>query len=198
MQNKLTINRIAKISILAVIAYIFMFFEFPLPFIAPPFYKIDFSEVVVMIGGFALGPISAIVIEALKILLNLLFSGTDTMFIGELSNFIVGISFVVPASLIYRKNKTKNQAIIGMVVGGILMTIVGFITNLYAIIPAYVNIMGFESEMIIAMAREIFPFINSMLMLVLCCTTPFNLIKATLVSIITAMLYKHISPIVKK
>ncbi len=186
-----------KISILAVIAFVLMYFEFPLPFIAPPFYQIDFSEIPVLIGGFAISPMAAVIIELFKNLLNVIFQGTETAFVGELSNFIVGCAFVVPTSLIYRHQKTKKNAIIGLSVGVISMAVIGFISNLFFVIPAYVKIMNLPLESIIAMASSIFPFIDSTFLLVLCCTTPFNLIKGILSSVITLIIYKHISPLLK-
>lgn len=198
MQNRLLSTRnMVKISILAVIAFVLMYFEFPLPFIAPPFYQIDFSEIPVLIGGFAISPMAAVIIELFKNLLNVIFQGTETAFVGELSNFIVGCAFVVPTSLIYRHQKTKKNAIIGLSVGVISMAVIGFISNLFFVIPAYVKIMNLPLESIIAMASSIFPFIDSTFLLVLCCTTPFNLIKGILSSVITLIIYKHISPLLK-
>lgn len=192
-----SVRNLTKIAILGVLAYVLMFMAFPLPFIAPPFYKMDFSEIPVLIGGFALGPISAILIEGIKIILNLLFSGTTTMFVGEASNFIVGCAMVIPSTIIYRKNKTKQSAIKALIIGTISMALVGLCSNYLAVIPAYINIMGFEESMILGMAQAIFPFIDNIFELVLFCTTPFNLIKGVSVSFVTALIYKHVSPLIK-
>lgn len=196
--NLLSTHNIAKIAILSAIACILMLFDFPLPFIAPPFYQIDFSEVVVLIGGFAMGPLSAVAIEFMKILLNLLFHSTQTAFVGEISNFIVGCAFVVPASIIYQKNKTKKSALIGMFVGTLSMTIVGFVSNLFVVIPAYVKFMGLELDMIVGMGNKIFSFIDSSFDLALFCTTPFNLLKGFVISLLTSLVYKHISPLLHR
>lgn len=193
-----TTRNMVKVAILGAVAYALMYIEFPLPFIAPPFYKLDFSEVAVLIGGFALGPMCAVLIEAIKILLNLLFTGTETMFVGEISNFIVGCAMVVPAAVIYKHHKTKKDAIISLIVGTITMSAIGFFSNWLAVIPAYVRFMGFELETIISMGQAIFPSIDSSFKLVLLCTTPFNLIKGFVVSLITILIYKHISPLLKK
>ena len=196
-ESVFTTKRIARIAILSAVATVLMMFDFPLPFIAPPFYKIDFSEVAVLIGGFAMGPWAAVMIEFLKIVLNLLFTSTQTMFVGELSNFIVGCAFCVPATIIYQKHKTKATALKGLIVGTLTMTAIGFLTNFFFIIPAYVAFTNFTLDQIIGMASAIFPFINSKFLLVLCCTTPFNLIKGVIVSLFTVLLYKHISPLLK-
>ena len=192
-----TTKRIARIAILSGVAAVLMFFDFPLPFIAPPFYKIDFSEVAVLIGGFAMGPGAAVVIELLKNLLNILFSGSMTMGVGELSNFVVGCAFAVPAAVIYQKHKTKKKAIEGLIVGTISMTIVGFISNYFIMIPAYVAFMNLDLDVIIGMATAIFSFVDTKFLLVLCCTTPFNIIKGAVISVITVVLYKHVSPLLK-
>ena len=106
-KNYLNINMIAKIAVMGALAGALMFFEFPLPFL-PPFYKIDFSEVAVLISGFALGPLAAVLVEFIKIVVHLLIKGTTTLFVGELANFLIGCSFVVPAALIYKYHKNKR------------------------------------------------------------------------------------------
>lgn len=194
----LTTKTMASIAILSVIAFILMYFDFPIAFIAPPFYKIDFSEVAVLVGGFAFGPIVAMIIEALKIVLYMLFKPTTTAFVGEFANFIIGCAFVVPASAIYFKNKNKKNAIIGLVLGGISMTVVGLIMNYFVLIPAYSFFFHMDLNTIIDMGKQLVPFINDKFTFVLFATTPFNLVKAIIVAMITIMLYKHISPILKK
>lgn len=183
---------------MAAIAVVIMLVSFPLPSIAPSFYKLDFSEVAVLIGSFALGPVAGIAIEALKILLNLVFNGTNTAFIGEFANFLMGCALVVPAGVIYQKNRTRKGAITGIVVGIVCMVIAGDLLNYFLLIPAYVSIAHFPLEAIIAAGTKIFPFINSTLSLVLVCVTLFNLVKGVLVGIITALVYKRVSPLLKK
>ena len=95
----------AKVGVLSAMATVLMLFEFPLP-IAPSFYELDFSEVAVLIGSFALGPLAGVLIEFIKILINLLINGTDTLFVGELANFLMGCAFVLPAALVYCRKKT--------------------------------------------------------------------------------------------
>jgi len=193
----LTTARMTRIAILGVCAFILMYFEIALPFIAPTFYKLDFSEIPVLIGGFALGPLSAVVIELIKILLKLLFKPTTTAFVGELANFLVGCAFAVPAALYYQKNRTKKGALVSLLIGTLCMTLAGFAVNLWLVIPAYVSIMHFPLEAIIGAGAAIFPVVDSVFMLVLCCTTPFNLIKGILLSVLTVLLYKRISPFLK-
>ena len=107
--KKLFVTRnLVLMAIFAALAAVLMLLEFPLPFIAPSFYEIDLSEIPVLIGSFIMGPVAGVIIEAVKILLMLLIRGTDTAYVGELANFIIGCCFIVPASVIYKKNKTKK------------------------------------------------------------------------------------------
>lgn len=197
LSKRFNIATIAKIGILSAIAVIVMLFDIPLWF-APPFYKIDLSEVVVLIGGFALGPIAAVCIESIKILLNLMINGSDTAFVGEFANLIMGISFVLPACLIYKHKKSVKMAIIGMIVGTISLAIVGGIVNLYIMLPVYSTAFGMPLEAIIKMGNALNPNITSLNSFVLLATTPFNLLKGVLSLGVTLLLYKKLSPILHK
>ena len=101
-----SVRTLTKIAVLSAVAFVLMYFDFPLPFI-PSFYKLDFSETAVMAGGFAMGPGAACAIEGLKILLKILFKGTDTAYVGELANFLIGCAYVLPASFLYWKKKSQ-------------------------------------------------------------------------------------------
>lgn len=184
---------IAKIGTLSALAALLMLLEFPLVFLAPDFYKLDFSEVMVLLGAFSMGPVAGIVIEAIKILLNFALNGTITAGIGELANFIIGCSFVVPAAIIYQRNKTKKSAILGMIAGTIAMTIIGAIMNYYVLIPVYTKFMHIPLDAIIAKGAEVNSAITSVENLILLATTPFNLLKGIASSIITFLLYKRVS-----
>ena len=169
-----------------------MLLEFPL-FFAPFFYQLDFSEVMVLLGAFSMGPVAGIITEAIKILLNLALDGTITGGIGEFANFVIGCSFIVPAAIMYQRNKTKKSAIVGMVAGTISMAIIGAVMNYYVIIPAYSMMMPLDE--IIASGTEVNSAINSLESLILLATTPFNLLKGVLTSIIAFLLYKRVSPL---
>ena len=186
-----------KVAMLSAVAVVLMLLEFPLPFIAPPFYELDFSEIPVLVGAFALGPVAGVVIEAIKVLLNLLINGTITGGVGEAANFLVGIAFILPAGIIYKRNKCKKTAALGMTVGGILMVVLSCFVNTYILIPAYGAALGVEVSAFVKTAAAIHPLIDSLWKMVLLCVAPFNAIKVILVSVITTVLYKHISPILK-
>lgn len=192
----LNIKMISKIAILGAIAVIVMLFEVVIP-IFPPFYKLGLDEVVVMIGGFALGWVPAIMIEALKVILNLLLNGTVTGGIGELASFIMGCAFVVPAAIIYQRDKTMKHALMGLVVGTISLVIVGGIVNYYIVLPIYASVLGYSIENIIEMGTKLNASVTDLKGFVFLMTTPFNLIKGIICSFIVFISYKKISPLLK-
>lgn len=195
--NGSNIRTIVSVGMLAAISVVLMLFEFPLPFIAPSFYELDFSEVPILIGAFALGPVAGVMAELVKILLNLAISGTDTAFVGELANFIMGCAFVIPASLIYKRKKSRKNALIGLGVGVISITAAAICINALVLLPAYSKAFGTPIEVFIEMGTAIHPSINGIWTFAFLAVAPFNLLKGILVSVITMLLYKHISPILK-
>lgn len=195
--NKFKTKYITEIDVLSAIAAVLMIFEFPLWF-APSFYKLDVSELAPLIGGFALGPLAGVIIEGLKIVIHLILEGTSTFFVGDISNFIVGCSFILPASLVYKYNKTRTGAIYGMLVGTISLALVGSAINAFFLIPAYSKILNLPIDRIVAMGSAINSSIDSVSTLVLYAVVPFNLLKGTIVSSITLLIYKKISVILKK
>lgn len=183
-------------AILSVMATILMLFDIPLWF-APSFYQVDFSDVPVLIGAFALGPVAGIVIELLKVLINLIINGSDTMMIGETANFIVGCALVVPSALIYHYKKTKKAAILGMIVGTVVFVVAGCLLNAYVLLPTYAKIYGMPIDALIGMGTAVNPAIDGMMTFVLFAVAPFNIIKGVAVSIVTIILYKYVSPLIK-
>lgn len=190
------VEYITKISVLAVISALLMLLEFPLPF-APAFYELDLSEIAVLISGFALGPVAGVLTELLKILLNLIMNGTATAFVGEISNFVIGVSFVLPASLIYKYKKSFSGALIGMVVGTLTLTVIGAFINYYVLVPAYSKFF-MPMEKIIAMGTTVNSNIDGLKTLVLFATVPFNFLKGVICSVATLLIYKRVSPILHK
>ena len=192
-----SLRYIVKIGVLAAMATVLMLFEFPLP-IAPSFYELDFSEVVVLVGSFSLGPVAGILIELIKIVVNILINGTDTFFVGELANFLMGCSFVLPAAMVYYRKKTLKRALVGMSIGTLSLCVVGALCNYFIMIPAYVYLAGFPMNAIIGMGTAINPAITDLVTLIIIAVVPFNLIKGILCSVLTALLYKRVSPILHK
>lgn len=197
--NEMSSNKIRNmvcIGMLGAISVVLMLFEFPLPFIAPAFYELDFSEVPILIGAFALGPTAGVMTELVKILLNLVINGTDTAFVGEFANFVIGCALMVPASLIYKRKKSRKNAIIGLISGVVVMAVAGVFMNALVLIPFYAKAF-MPIEAIIEMGRAIHPGIDGVWTFALLTVAPFNIVKGILVSVITMLLYKHISPILK-
>lgn len=192
----LNVRMISKISILSAIAVMIMLFEFAIP-LFPPFYQLGLDEVIVLIGGFALGWIPAILIEALKIVLNLILNGTITGGIGELANFIMGCAFVVPAAYIYQRDKSMKHAFIGLIIGTISLVVIGAVVNYYIVLPIYVSVLGYTMDTIIDMGTTLNASVTDLKSFVLLMTVPFNLIKGAISSIIVFLSYKKISPLLK-
>lgn len=184
-------RRISYIAMFSVIAAVLMFFEIPL-FFAPSFYEIDFSEVPVMICTFFLGPVAGVTTELAKVILKLLLKGTTTAFVGDFANFVVGCSFVLPASVFYHVRKCKGSAIGGMALGTMCMTIFGSMFNAYYLIPKFAQLFGMPLEAIVGMGTAINASVSSVGTLVMFCVVPFNLLKGVLVSVITYLLYKRV------
>lgn len=191
-----TLNMV-RIAMLSAVSLVLMQFDIPLI----GFYKLDFSNVPVLLGAFAMGPGSGIAILALKNLIDgLLLS--QSLGIGQVADFVIVAGLVLPAALIYRRNRTMKNAIIGMIVGSVVMAIDGALMNLFVLIPAYCGeipfIPGFISrEAVVGMFTSVIPAVDSVNKVIVMVTLPFNLIKAIAVSVLTALLYKHVSPILK-
>lgn len=195
-QARVRVRTIVQVGMLAAISVVLMLFEIPLPF-APSFYEIDFSEVPVLVGAFAMGPVAGMAIELVKILLNFVITGTDTAGVGELANFIIGCSLCVPAAIIYKKKKTRKSALTGMVVGTVLMVVIGCFINAYVMLPVYAKAFGLPIDALIQMGTAVNPNITSLTSFVIFAVAPFNLLKAVLVSLVVLLIYKKISPVFK-
>ena len=195
-EPKVRVRTIVQIGMLSAIAVVLMLFEIPLPF-APSFYEIDFSEVPVLIGCFVMGPMAGIVIELVKILLNLLINGTMTAGVGEIANFFIGCAFCVPAGIIYKKMHTRKGALIGMAVGTVIMTFLGCFLNAFVLLPAYAAAFQMPIDALVSMGTAVNANITSLLTFVMFAVAPFNLLKGILVSLIVLLIYKKISPIFK-
>lgn len=196
-KESLKLHRMTLIAMLTAISIVLMLFEFPLPFI-PAFYKLDFSELPIIIGAFTLGPVAGVLIEFLKILLNLLLTGTSSAFVGEFANFIMGCCFIVPASVFYYAKKTKRTARIGLAAGCLAVTVCGCLLNAYLLLPTYSKLFHMDMNVLIGMGTEKNGMIDTLSTFILFGVAPFNLIKYGAVSIITLVIYKRISRLLKK
>lgn len=189
-------RRAAYIGIFAAMAALLMYFEFPLPF-APSFYEIDLSEVPVLICSFSLGPVAGVVCELVKVILKLLLKGTTTAFVGDFANFVVGCSFILPATIVYHRVKTKKGAVAGMITGTVTMSIFGSFFNAVYLLPAFSALYGLPLEQLVAMGTAVNGMINSVSTLVFFAVVPFNIVKGAVVSLLTTLLYKRVERLLR-
>jgi len=185
-----------KISVLAVISFILMQLEFPIAILAPSFLQMDISDLPALIGSFAIGPMAGVIVQLLKNMLHLF--QTSTVGIGELANFVVGSTFAYTAGYIYYKEKTFKRAIIGLIIGTVTMTIVITIANYFIMFPFYANLYGIDLDTIISMGTAINKNIVDLKTMMFIAVVPFNLLKGTIVTIMTLLIYKRVSPILHK
>ena len=195
ISRTIMIRRIAACAILTAMAVLLMYLEIPLPFM-PVFLKFDFAELPALIGAFALGPAWAVVIELLKNLIHL--PVTQTMGIGELSNFVTGVIYVVTAGLIYKKIRTRKGAAISMAASTVALAVIAVPVNAFITLPLYGSAMGFPLEAIIGMSAQANPLVKDRLSLLLAVFVPFNLFKGIVVGLITFFVYKPISKLINK
>lgn len=186
-------KRISIVAICAAIAAVLHMLDFPLLFLAPEFYKLDFSELPVMLCGFYLGPSATIACEGVKILLKLLMKGTSTAFVGDFANFVVGCSLVLPATIVYHIKKNRRSAIIGLTVGTLVLAIFGSAFNAIYLLPKFSELYGLPLDTIIAMGTAVNGSIHSISTFVLLAVAPLNLIKGISISLLTMLLYKRVA-----
>ena len=188
---------ISYTAIFSAISGVLMVMEIPL-FFAPGFYKLDISEMPVLICTFYLGPVSGVTAELLKVMVKLLIKGTSTAFVGDFANFVVGCSFILPASIIYHARPGRKTAIVGMGVGTLVLTVFGSLFNGFYLIPKFAVLFGMPMDAIVAMGTKVNAAITDVWTLVAFAVVPFNLVKGVAVSALTFLLYKRISPILHK
>ena len=195
-ERVLATRKIAMIGLFSAIAGVLQVLEFQLPF-TPPFYKFDFSDLPALIGGFAFGPVAGVMIEFIKNVIKMLLKPTSTAFVGEFANFVVGCSFVLTASIIYLYRKSRKSALAASVFGTIVMTIFGSLFNAVYLLPTFAVLFHMPLEEIVAMGNAVNGNINSITSLVILAVAPLNILKGAADSLITMLIYKKISPIMK-
>ena len=195
MERKLlNTKNVVLMGMFGALAAVLMLFEVPLPFLAPSFYGLDFAEVPMLVGTFALGPAAGIVMQIVKILIKLILKPTSTGFVGEFAYVVMSCALILPAGFIYRFKKSKTGAVAGMAVGTVLMAVVGVVMNALVMIPFYSNFMPIDT--IIKAGAAVNPAVSSVWTLAIFCVGPFNLVKGALTSMITAVIYKRISVLI--
>lgn len=188
-KKTLSVQYLTRIAVLTALSSIL--FMISLPIVA--FYSLDLSNLPVLLGAFSMGPVAGLIILGLKSLIGCLTS--STMYVGELADFIMGAAFVLPAALIYQRNKSRKGALIGMITGTVALILAGCLTNAYLLIPFYMKAFGMPMEAIIGMCAQALPFVDTELKVILFVTAPFNLLKGVVLCILTYMIYKPLSPL---
>ena len=183
------IFNLTRCAILAAMAVVLFYVEIPVV----AFYKLDLSTLPAILAGFAMGPVWGFSVMVVKNLVHAL--GTSTSGVGELADLLMGSAFVIPASLIYQKMKDRKGAIVSMAVGTVLMIIAAVLVNYFILIPAYQVLMGLPLEVIVGMGTAVWSYIDNTVKLVLFITAPFNLLKGIVLSVVTYLLYKRVSPL---
>ena len=190
-------KKLVMAALLGALAAILMVLDFNVP-LAPNFIKFDFSDFPVLIGGFVFGPATGVVIAFLKIVLNLLFKPTTTMFVGEASNFILSVCYMGVACLYYRKHRTKKGAAVGMLLSTVATSVLAIFSNILVMFPMYAKLFGMSMQQIVGMVSAVNPFVKDITTMVIASLVPFNLFKYGVISIITFVSYKKIEVILKK
>lgn len=191
LQRRSRSRNISYVAMFSALGGVLMLLEIPL-FFAPGFYKMDLSELPVLMSAFYLGPVAGVTTELLKVIIKLLLKGTTTAFVGDFANFVVGCAFILPASIIYHHHKTRKTAIIGMVVGTLCLTVFGSAFNAFYLIPKFSVLFGLPLEQIVAMGTAVNSSITSVGTLVLFAVVPFNILKGVIDSLLTYLLYKRV------
>ncbi len=188
------IRTVTGTAMLTAVAVGLQYIEISIP-IMPSFIKLDFSDLPELIGAFAYGPLAGVLIALLKNLIHMAVSQSG--FVGELSNFLLGASFSLVAGLIYKHKKTKGEAIIASVAASLVMALISVPFNYFVIYPLYYNVLGFPQAAVLQMYQIILPKTKSILQALLIFNLPFTFVKGLIVSIITMVIYKPLSSILK-
>lgn len=193
---RVRVKEIAFIGLMGALSAVLMLLRFPLPFL-PPFLSFDLAGVMEIMGGFMFGPMAAFFIILVKILIQLIIQGSLSFGTGEVQGLILSCTYVLPALLIYHWKKSKKSAVVGMAVSTVLVSVVAVITNLYLIIPFYVRLFGMTMDDIITMCSAVNPAVKDAAGMVIMGILPFNLIKYGATSVVTFLVYKRLSRLIR-
>ncbi|MFQ9986033.1 MAG: ECF transporter S component [Lachnospiraceae bacterium] len=191
-KTKWNARKLTMTGMLAAVAFVLMFLDFSVP-VMPSFIKMDFSELPALIGAFAMGPVSGAAICVVKNILHLTI--TTTGGVGELSNMILGLAFVIPAGLVYNYRRTMRGGILGALLGAVTMAVISVFTNYFVVYPVYTSFMPMET--IIQAYQMINPNVENLWQALIWFNMPFTFIKGLSCVLITILVYKPLSPLIK-
>ncbi len=195
--KKTNLRRMTVAAMMGAIAFLLIFINFGVPFLSPVA-EFDLSALPELIGGFILGPVGAVMIIVVKLALKLAIQGTESMFTGEIQNFLLSVSYVLPAVFYYRRHRTKKGAAVGLAIGAVTSVVVAIFTNLYIIFPFYIKLYGMNWDGIVAMFSAVNPWIKNIPTMVAFSVVPFNLISRTITAVLAFITYKKLSVPLKK
>ena len=187
------IRKLVMTALLSALATVLMFVSFSVPFV-PSFIKLDLSELPALIAAFSMGPLSGVAVCLVKNLVNLLF--TYSMGVGELCNFLLGVAFVLPAGLIYKKRNDRKGALIGALTGALTMGVISIFINYYLVYPVYAKLL-MSMDVILGMYQAINPKVSNLWQALCFFNAPFTFVKGLISVAITFLIYKRISPLIK-
>ena len=186
-------RKLSVTAMLAAVATVLMFLDFSIP-IVPSFIKLDVSELPALLAAYSLGPVSGMAVCLIKNLFNLLFHGS-TGGVGELCNFLLGASFVIPAGLLYQYKKNRKMAFVGALIGAAVMALFSLPLNYFVTYPMYVKVYGLPMDAILGMYNAILPGTDSLLKALVIFNLPFTFFKGMLDVALTFLVYKPLSPV---
>ena len=194
--RKITPAYITKVALLTGISYIlYMFVKVKLPFMFPSFLEMQISELPAILAGFSLDPVAGALVIVFKCLLK--FPSTSTAFVGEITDMILGVLFVLPASIVYHVQKSKKNALLGLIGSTVLTTVAAMLINRFVSVPFYVEyFFGGNFGVIVGMCSVLYPDLtvnNFYLVYLFVGVLPFNILRLSLVSALTFLVYKRLS-----
>ncbi len=188
---------IAFTGMLGALSMVLMLIRFPLPF-APSFMEFDISELPALFAGFFIGPAGGAAVVAVKILLKLIIQGTNTGFVGDFSNLVSSLAFVLTAAFIYKKNKTKKGAILAMLISTLVVSVLSIFLNAFIMFPLYSRLYELPMEVLVGMGAKVNPLVKDSVTLMIFAVFPFNLVKHAVTSLLTFLMYKRAGRALRK
>lgn len=195
--EKQKLCRLIMAAVMGAVAFILMYFSFFVPVVSP-FAEFDFSALPELIGGYILGPVGAVEIISIKLILKILIKGSSSMMTGEIQNFLLSTAYVLPAVICYRKLRTRKAAVLGLIIGSVISIILAIVTNLYLIFPIYIKLYGMNWDAIVKICSEVNPWIIDVPSMLAFSVIPFNVILRFASSLLVMLVYKKVSVPLKK
>ena len=190
------IARTGLFAAISIILYLVPGLKFSVPFF-PSFLEFHFDEVPALIAGFAYGPLSGFFVILIKTLVKLPM--TNTMGVGELADFIYSVAFIIPAALIYKKNRNIKGALIALLVATAIQVVVSALITSFLILDFYIFMMGWPKVVILNMCKAANPKVTSLgWTFFFYVGLPFNALKDAMVVVITFILYKRLHRVIDR